>query len=118
MVPSLRTFIASSSDNSAQFALRGQVASDTLLGISQPVGLYEDQVNIPHPFGANNGFFDLSRIEVLNGPRLGLQNGIAELADVGQRGVAPRDHLGIERWCLLLGLDLVDRAVFNRFSCL
>jgi len=69
IVPSMRTFFASSSDNSAQIALRGQVASDVLIGISQPVGLYEDTVNIPHPFGANNAFFDLSRVEVLHGPQ-------------------------------------------------
>jgi iron complex outermembrane receptor protein len=69
IVPSLRTFVSSSSDNSAQFALRGQVASDTLPGISQPISLYEDTVNIPHPFGANNAFFDISRVEVLHGPQ-------------------------------------------------
>jgi len=69
IVPSLRTFWSSSSDNSAQLALRGQVASDTLIGISQPIGLYEDTVNIPHPFGANAAFFDLSRVEVLKGPQ-------------------------------------------------
>jgi len=69
IVPSLRTFVSSSSDNSAQFALRGQVASDTLLGVSQPISLYEDTVNIPHPFGANNAFFDIGRVEVLHGPQ-------------------------------------------------
>jgi len=69
IVPSVNIFNASGSDNSAEIAMRGQQASDVLLGVSQPVGLYEDTVNIPHPFGANNAFFDLDRVEVLRGPQ-------------------------------------------------
>jgi len=69
VTPSFFVRNSSSSGNSAQFALRGQYAADSLLGISQPVGLYEDTVNIPHPFGANNPFFDISRVEVLKGPQ-------------------------------------------------
>ena len=69
IVPSLQIRNSSGSGNSGQIALRGQYAGDSLLGISQPVGLYEDTVNIPHPFGANNAFFDLSRVEVLKGPQ-------------------------------------------------
>lgn len=69
VVPSLEIRVGSGSANSALIALRGQVAGDTLLGISQPVGLYEDNVNIPHPFGANNAFFDVARVEVLKGPQ-------------------------------------------------
>jgi len=69
VTPSLFVRNSSSSGNSAQFALRGQYAADSLLGISQPVGLYEDTVNIPHPFGGNNAFFDLDRVEVLKGPQ-------------------------------------------------
>src|SRR6478735_4377044 len=57
-VPSLHVVAGSSSTNSAVIILRGQSASDTLIGISQPIGLYEDNVNIPHPFGANSAFFD------------------------------------------------------------
>jgi iron complex outermembrane receptor protein len=40
-----------------------------LLTLSQPVGFYEDAVNIPHPAGTNIGFFDISSVEVLNGPQ-------------------------------------------------
>jgi len=69
VVPSLQSNLSSGSDNSAQFGLRGQYAADSLLGVSQPVGLYEDTVNIPHPFGANNAFVDVARVEVLNGPQ-------------------------------------------------
>ena len=69
IVPSLQIHLASGSDNSALIALRGQVASDSLLGVSAAVGLYEDGVNIPHPFGSNNAFFDLSQVEVLKGPQ-------------------------------------------------
>ena len=67
--PSLFIRNSSSSSNSAQIALRGQYAADSLLGINQPVGMYEDTVSIPHPFGANNAFFDLDRVEVLKGPQ-------------------------------------------------
>jgi iron complex outermembrane receptor protein len=69
VVPSLQIRNSSGSANSAQITLRGQYASDSLLGVSQPVGLYEDNVNIPHPFGANSAFFDLQRVEVLKGPQ-------------------------------------------------
>jgi iron complex outermembrane recepter protein len=69
VVPSLRIVSGSSSANSAQIILRGQSASDNLIGVSQPIGLYEDGVNIPHPFGSNNAFFDLQRVEVLKGPQ-------------------------------------------------
>jgi len=69
ITPSLRIVSAAGSDNSAVIALRGQIAGDSLLGISQPVGLYEDNVNIPHPLGANNAFVDIARVEVLKGPQ-------------------------------------------------
>jgi iron complex outermembrane receptor protein len=69
IVPSLQIRNSSGSGNSGQISLRGQSASDSLLGISQPVGLYQDTVNIPHPFGANNGFLDIQRVEVLKGPQ-------------------------------------------------
>ena len=50
-------------------SIRGQQASDVLLTLSTPVGLYEDSVNIPHPVGSNIAFFDLQRVEVLKGPQ-------------------------------------------------
>ncbi|MDB5446531.1 MAG: hypothetical protein JWQ97_1848 [Phenylobacterium sp.] len=55
--------------NVAQFRLRGQTAPDNILTLSQPVGLYIDSVNVPHPVGANSAFFDLARVEVLKGPQ-------------------------------------------------
>jgi iron complex outermembrane receptor protein len=69
VVPSLQIRSSTSLGSVAQIALRGQFASDVVLGMSQPVGLYEDTVNIPHPVGANNAFFDLERVEVLKGPQ-------------------------------------------------
>ena len=68
-VPSLTIVSSASSPTGAIISLRGQNASDILLTLSQPVGLYEDSVNIPHPAGANVAFFDLSRVEVLKGPQ-------------------------------------------------
>ncbi len=68
-VPSLSIVSSASSPTGAIVSLRGQNASDILLTLSQPVGLYEDSVNIPHPAGANVAFFDLSRVEVLKGPQ-------------------------------------------------
>ena len=68
-VPGLKMVEASSSANSSMINLRGQTSSDTLIGFSQPTGMYEDNVNIPHPFGANGAFFDLQRVEVLKGPQ-------------------------------------------------
>jgi iron complex outermembrane recepter protein len=68
-VPSLRIVNSSGTVNNASVTLRGQVAGDVLLNVSQPVGMYEDSVNIPHPIGANISFFDLTRVEVLKGPQ-------------------------------------------------
>jgi iron complex outermembrane recepter protein len=69
ITPSLQIRNSSGSANSAQIALRGQYAADSLLGVSQPIGLYQDNVNIPHPFGSNNAFFDIERVEILKGPQ-------------------------------------------------
>jgi iron complex outermembrane recepter protein len=69
-VPSLTiTGSSPSTPTGAVISLRGQAASDVLLSLSQPVGLYEDSVNIPHAVGTNIAFFDLSRVEVLKGPQ-------------------------------------------------
>lgn len=69
IVPSLTVVSGASSPTGALTSLRGQTASDVLLTLSQPVGLYEDSVNIPHPAGSDLGFFDLTQVEVLNGPQ-------------------------------------------------
>ncbi len=55
--------------NTLQIRIRGQNAPDNLLTLSQPVGVYVDGVNVPHPVGANGAFFDLDRVEVLKGPQ-------------------------------------------------
>jgi len=55
--------------NAAVFSLRGQSAGDVLLTMSEPVGVYEDSVNVPHPDGLNGIFFDIQRVEVLKGPQ-------------------------------------------------
>jgi iron complex outermembrane receptor protein len=96
IVPSLHVFLASGSDNSAEIAMRGQQASDILLGVSQPVGVYEDTVNIPHPFGANNAFFDLDRVEVLRGPQGTLygRNTTAGAIDIITKGADYRGYHG------------------------
>jgi iron complex outermembrane receptor protein len=69
IVPSLTTKADTNTVSGVSYTLRGQSSSDVLLTFSQPVGVYEDSINIPHPAGSGTGFFDLSRIEVLNGPQ-------------------------------------------------
>jgi iron complex outermembrane recepter protein len=69
-VPSLQISASTSTGASgATISLRGQSMGDVLLTLSPPVGLYIDNVNVPHPMGANVSFFDLSRVEVLKGPQ-------------------------------------------------
>jgi iron complex outermembrane recepter protein len=69
-VPSLRMESSNAQTNTgAIINLRGQVSSDVLLTLSQPVGFYLDNVNIPHAVGTNVSFFDLQRVEVLKGPQ-------------------------------------------------
>ena len=70
IVPSLFVQQTSSAKpNIAFFVLRGQAGGDNILTVSQPVGMYIDGVNVPHPVGANGSFFDLTRVEVLKGPQ-------------------------------------------------
>ncbi len=69
VVPSLTVTINSSQESAAVFSLRGQTAGDILLTLSQPVGVYEDSVNVPHPDGLQGSFFDIQRVEVLKGPQ-------------------------------------------------
>ncbi|HEY2659779.1 MAG TPA: TonB-dependent receptor [Caulobacteraceae bacterium] len=69
VVPSLTVSINSSQASAAVFSLRGQTAGDILLTLSQPVGVYEDNVNVPHPDGLQGAFFDIQRVEVLKGPQ-------------------------------------------------
>jgi iron complex outermembrane recepter protein len=69
IVPSLTVAPSSSASTAAVFSLRGQAAGDILLTLSQPVGIYEDTVNIPHADGLQGAFFDVGRVEVLKGPQ-------------------------------------------------
>jgi iron complex outermembrane receptor protein len=69
VVPSLTIASGASSPTGAFAVLRGQSASDLLITFSQPVGFYEDSINIPHPAGTNIGFFDIDRVEIDNGPQ-------------------------------------------------
>ncbi|MDB5447063.1 MAG: hypothetical protein JWQ97_2380, partial [Phenylobacterium sp.] len=73
-VPSLTAAMTPINANTSQatgvvFSLRGQTAGDVLLTMSQPVGVYEDSANIPHPDGLNGALFDIQRVEVLKGPQ-------------------------------------------------
>jgi len=69
LVPTLTIQQSNFSSTVAAVTLRGQNPVNITLNISQPVGLYEDSVNIPHPYGTNSSYFDLDRIEVLKGPQ-------------------------------------------------
>jgi iron complex outermembrane recepter protein len=69
IVPSLTVTISASQPTAAVFSLRGQAAGDILLTLSQPVGVYVDSVNVPHPDGLQGAFFDIQRVEVLKGPQ-------------------------------------------------
>jgi iron complex outermembrane receptor protein len=69
IAPSLVAAVGASTPTGVLLEIRGQVTSDILLTEGQAVGLYEDSVSIPHPAGTDIAFFDLSRVEVLNGPQ-------------------------------------------------
>jgi len=74
VVPGLTVGFAGINQNNSEpsaavFSLRGQSAGDVLLTLSQPVGVYEDSANVPHPDGLNGAFFDIQRVEVLKGPQ-------------------------------------------------
>jgi iron complex outermembrane receptor protein len=69
IAPSLVASSGSSTPTGVLLSLRGQATSDVLITEGQAVGLYEDSVSIPHPSGTDIAFFDLNRVEVLNGPQ-------------------------------------------------
>ena len=73
-VPSLTSAMTPINANTSQatgvvFSLRGQASGDVLLTMSQPVGVYIDSANVPHPDGLNGELFDIQRVEVLKGPQ-------------------------------------------------
>lgn len=69
IVPSLQITPASQTVTGIAVTLRGQEPGGADLTLSQPVGIYIDNVNISRPIGLNGSFFDVERVEVLKGPQ-------------------------------------------------
>jgi len=63
--PSLQTTPAYNNASMVVFALRGQVQGDNSLTNNPAVGIYLDNIAIPHAIGTGGSLFDLQRVEVL-----------------------------------------------------
>jgi len=128
IVPSLTVTIANAQPSAAAFSLRGQSSPGPLLTLSQPVGVYEDSVNIPHPTGLNGAFFDVQRVEVLKGPQGtlygrnttgGAVNIITRNADYnGYHGFASAEVGDYNDWKLggAANLPIIDNVLSARIS--
>ncbi|CAN7646210.1 TonB-dependent receptor [Phenylobacterium sp. LjRoot219] len=68
-VPNLAANAHPASSSTVTFAIRGQTSGGTQPTVDRPVGVYADGVNISRIQGMNGAFFDLARVEVLNGPQ-------------------------------------------------
>jgi len=127
-VPSLTVMSPSVGQTTAVFAIRGMQASDSLLTVDQPIGLYIDGVNIPRPYGVNSSFFDLQRIEVLKGPQGtlygrnttgGAINIITRGADFqGLHGFVTGEAGNHDKWALrgAVNIPLVDDVLAARLA--
>jgi iron complex outermembrane recepter protein len=67
--PSLKMNALTDGPSSPTVALRGQVTSDSLLSVDQPIGLYRDGVYIARISGSFGRLFDTERVEILKGPQ-------------------------------------------------
>jgi iron complex outermembrane recepter protein len=69
ITPSLKMNALTDGPSSPTIALRGQVTSDSLLSVDQPIGLYRDGVYIARLTGSAGRLLDVERVEVLKGPQ-------------------------------------------------
>lgn len=69
-VPNLSVKMGNSDPQAAVFTIRGQSVSNQLLTVDSAVGVYQDNVLNPRPYGLlGAGLLDVQRVEVLRGPQ-------------------------------------------------
>ena len=67
--PSFFTQMSSADPSALLVSMRGQSATDTLLTLDSPVGVYVDGVYLPRAIGLRAAMVDIERVEVLRGPQ-------------------------------------------------
>lgn len=84
---------SSSAGESAQYTMRGVTQNDYAEIAEGPIAVYVDDSYIPNLQGANFGFFDMDRVEVLKGPQ-GILFGRNATGGLVHYIIAkPKDHL-------------------------
>ena len=67
--PSFFTQMSSADPAALLVSMRGQSATDALLTLDSPVGVYVDGVYLPRSIGLRAAMVDIERVEVLRGPQ-------------------------------------------------
>ncbi|MGV7121497.1 TonB-dependent receptor [Sphingopyxis sp. 550A] len=67
--PSFFTQMSSADPSALLVSMRGQSATDALMTLDSPVGVYVDGVYLPRSIGLRAAMVDIERVEVLRGPQ-------------------------------------------------